>query len=116
MSALTSSLQVLEQQLSSLNTTSAGLSTMISTAFGTEQANREDQVAAAITSLFQVSADSAESCVNQYFFCSCVDKPAGHWHDNMAWHNAGYLLMYHQFAITECFGMTNVLLDFRTRF
>jgi len=54
MSALTSSLQVLEQQLNSLNSSSAGMASIVSTAYGTEQQNREDQAAVAVTDLLQV--------------------------------------------------------------
>jgi len=54
MSALTSSLQVLEQQLSSLNQTSIGLFTSFSTAYGAQGQQKEDQNAADIATSFQV--------------------------------------------------------------
>jgi len=55
LSALTSSLQMLEEQLLRLNSSSVGMSSPISTAYGDQADSRQDSNLLDVTKLFQVS-------------------------------------------------------------
>lgn len=54
MSALTSSVKVLEAQVAAINSTSAAVSSSISQAFGDNAAQRDSQADVQVTQLYQV--------------------------------------------------------------
>lgn len=56
LSALTSSIEVLEQQVDAVNSTTSGLATTISQAFGDNAQQRDSQIDVQLTQLYQVCA------------------------------------------------------------
>lgn len=65
MSALTSSIRMLEQQLNTVNGTSSSLAASISQAFGGNAQQRDSQVDVQMTQLYQVSLAGIHSVLLQ---------------------------------------------------